>query len=199
MKLIPVYLMVLFLLAGCWKQEIAGQVFIVTQGMGSIKLPLVEVGAIPQEEFDKYLQAKQSVKLEQQKQLLPKYNLAKKEVDEERGKWLSNNADSTYEKYSKVVEKNRTIITEYEAFNRNEYILSALPTPIVVSKSDAEGKFSFSLPRGKYVITANASRKVVDTSENYHWLVQVNDSTSSNLMLSNDNLLETKCNECIKI
>lgn len=43
------------MLSGCGEKEIAGQIFVVTQGKDNIKLALVTVGAIPLEEFDQYL------------------------------------------------------------------------------------------------------------------------------------------------
>lgn len=189
----------LVFLIGCGKQEISGQVFVVTQGMGNIKLALVEVGAIPQEDFDKYLKGKQAIKAAQQQQLLPKYMLAKKEVDAAYEKWTSSDVDGGYELWTKTVEKNQSVISEYEAFNSVEYIIDSLPPPMQISKSDADGKFALALPKGRYVIVANGSRKLIDTSETYHWLVQVDNSTPSNFMLSNDNLLETKCKECVKL
>lgn len=124
---------------------------------------------------------------------------AKKEVDAAYEKWTSSDVDGGYELWTKTVEKNQSIISEYEAFNSVEYIIDSLPPPMQVNKSDAEGKFVLTLPKGRYVIVANASRKLINTSETYHWLVQIDESTPSNFMLSNDNLLETKCKECVKL
>lgn len=201
MKLLPAYLVAMFLLAGCGKQEILGQVFIVTQGMGNIKLALVEVGAIPQEEFDQYQKTKQALKLEQQRRLSPKYISAKKELGDAFSKWSSEFKfeGPIYEMYSEVQKRTKDVIAEYEAFDNDQYILGTLPPSKFISKSDADGKFSLSLPKGKYVIFAKSSRKVGDSSETYYWLVKIDESTPSNLMLSNDNLLESKCKECIKI
>jgi rRNA pseudouridine-1189 N-methylase Emg1 (Nep1/Mra1 family) len=75
-------LTVLIILSGCGEKEIAGQIFVVTQAKDNIKLALVTVGAIPQEEFDQYLKAKQSEKLKQQEPLQMKYKEAKnKKID----------------------------------------------------------------------------------------------------------------------
>lgn len=67
-------------------------------------------------------------------------------------------------------------------------------------KTDADGKFSISIPKsGKYAILANSKRQVMDTSENYQWAVWVATKKNSkvNLMLANDNLIETGCSDCI--
>lgn len=201
MKLLPAYLVAMFLLVGCGKQEISGQVFIVTQGMGNIKLALVEVGAIPQEEFDQYLKAKQVLKLEQQGRLAPKYVPAKKELGDAFSKLSSpfTFEGPVFEMYSEVVKRTKDVIVEYEAFDNSQYILGTLPPAKFISKSDADGKFALSLPKGKYVVSAKSGRKIGDSSETYYWLVKIDESTPSNLMLSNDNLLESKCSECIKI
>lgn len=113
--------------------------------------------------------------------------------------------------YSKVLEEsNRTnhILVEKEKYYRKvkiifdmfdsaEYYLEALPTPIGISKTDVDGKFTLSLPPGKYAITAKSSRKVFAGSESYCWFVWVDTSHNQSLILSNDNLLETKCKECV--
>lgn len=159
-----------------------------------------QVGAIPLKDFDKYLKDKRAFKVQQQQKLLPKYEVAKNEVDDAYKNWSGRYGNAgRYELWSKAREKNESIISEYEAFNSSEYIIGSLPPPMHSSKSDADGKFSLTLPKGEYVIVANASRKLINTSETYHWLVQIDESTPSNFMLSNDNLLETKCKECVKL
>ncbi len=63
------------------------------------------------------------------------------------------------------------------------------------TKTDADGKFSLSVPAGNtYVILAKASREVGDDTECYYWIQDV-DLTRANdglsIMLSNDNLVES--------
>lgn len=137
----------LAMLSGCGEKEMTGQIFVVTQGKDNIKLALVTVGAIPQEEFDQYL---------------------------------------------KAPGRNR-------GFGNEDFFIKNLPQPKFISKTDADGKFALTLPSGKYVITANSSREVFGSTETYHWLVTVDTSNINQpLVLSNDNFLETKCNECVK-
>lgn len=236
------------MLSGCGEKEITGQAFVVTKGKDNIKLALVAVGAIPQEDFDKYIKAKQREKLEQQKPLSPQYDQAKKEANklqkkldeirqrliepernlkEERDNLAKSVGDYSTAYYGEGVklrtlfyidtlkaclteekeeikkypnmQANLDLINKYEAFNKNEFYLPNLPDPKFISKTDAEGKFTLKLPSGKYVITANTSRDIFGSTENYRWLVTVDTSnTNQPLMLSNDNLLESKCNECVK-
>lgn len=92
------------------------------------------------------------------------------------------------------------MIAEYEVFDKAEFLLAGIPSPKFTSKTDADGKFALKLPSGKYVITANTSRDVFGSTETYHWLVTVDTSTINQLLiLSNDNLPGTKCNECVKL
>jgi hypothetical protein len=59
------------------------------------------------------------------------------------------------------------------------------------TKTDADGKFTLSVPAGKtYVLAAESSRSVGDSTEKYYWIVDV-DLTKANdgltVLLSNDN------------
>lgn len=195
----------LAMLSGCGEKEITGQIFVVTQGKDNIKLALVTVGAIPQEEFDQFLKAKQSKKIEQQKLLLPKYEQAKKELEPNMitYKWHALYPSPKEIKQNEIlavaIAGNIAAITEYEKFDKAEFLLEGMPQAKLTSKTDADGKFALKLPSGKYVITASSSREVFSSTETYHWLVAVETSNIKQpLILSNDNLLETKCNECVK-
>lgn len=219
-------LSLLVMLSGCGEHEVTGQIFVVTQGKDNIKLALVAVGAIPQEEFDQYLKVKQSKKLEQQQLLLPKYIQAKnhllvaENIYKSTNDWRNllieqiNQAEKPSKKSEKHIDKLKTemddtkaemdeakaVMAKYEAFDNAEFLFDGLPQTKFISKTDADGKFALTLPKGKYVIAANSSRNVVSALETYHWLVLVDGlSPNQKLMLSNDNLFETKCNECVKL
>lgn len=213
-------LSLLIALSGCGEQKITGQVFVVTQGKDNIKLALVAVGAIPQKEFDQYLKAKQSKKLEQQKLLSPKYEQAKSRLlNSERGlesmdvmkktnhyvpikrqKADMDFVDGLITKFEAVRTECKAVIAEYESFDKTEFLFDGLPRVSAIAKTDADGKFTLSLPKGKYVLTANSSRKVAGSLEAYYWFIFVDSSSADQpIILSNDNLLETKCNECVRL
>ncbi len=85
-------------------------------------------------------------------------------------------------------------------FDKLAYYFTDLPTPQATSKTDADGRFTLTLPSGKYVLVATTSRRVVASNEVYYWLVSVDTSAPPiPLMLSNDNLLETKCSQCVQL
>lgn len=95
--------------------------------------------------------------------------------------------------------KLRQIASQIGYFDSGQYYFEKLPASTAVSKTDADGKFTFSLPPGKYVIAASTSRKVSNETEFYYWLVSTDPvAASQSLMLSNDNQFETKCKECIQ-
>lgn len=69
---------------------------------------------------------------------------------------------------------------------------TSLSTPLAISKTDADGKFSFQIPtKGEFVLAAQAQRQVADNVEKYFWLVRVHSDGKSEMqvMLSNDNLV----------
>jgi hypothetical protein len=70
------------------------------------------------------------------------------------------------------------------------------------AKTDADGKFSISVPNGgRVAITARANRIVGEDRERYLWLVWVRlpprGGAKAAITLANDNLLDTACSECV--
>jgi hypothetical protein len=95
----------------------------------------------------------------------------------------------------KINEEKRKIV-ELEkgcGFTRN------LPSPTQIEKTDADGKFTLNLLAGTYAIVAASHRLVGSETENYCWLVWLNTAgePTKRLMLSNDNLAETMCRDCV--
>ena len=87
---------------------------------------------------------------------------------------------------------------KFDSFESPANYLSGLPPPAGVGKTDAEGNFNLAVPSGRHVIVAMSSRKLLTKTEEYARAVRV-DATSlvQSLMLSNDNLVETECKDCI--
>lgn len=67
------------------------------------------------------------------------------------------------------------------------------------TKTDADGKFTLSVPEGKsYVLVAQTSRSVGDTTEKYYWIEDVDLTKANNgltILLSNDNLVDDPVSE----
>ncbi len=80
-----------------------------------------------------------------------------------------------------------------------KFALMALGESKYSAKSDADGRFEMDLPPGVYVLSAKATRRLIETSEEYLWLIRV-DLVKGNkkVMLSNDNMIGTSCEECVQ-
>jgi len=70
-----------------------------------------------------------------------------------------------------------------------------------LAKTDADGKFSVTLPAtGRPVLIAEASRDVAGETERYRWVVRVPYKRAGDrlpIMLANDNLISTGCADCM--
>ena len=111
--------------------------------------------------------------------------------------------ESKYEiAQSKLLHKRNefdSMNAQYIAYKSYPFYLAGLPTPFTTAKTDADGKFSLKLKPGKYVLAAISSRTVGTDTEKYCWLVwlTVDPNQSKRVMLSNDNLFETNCSDCL--
>ena len=198
--------------------ELSGQVFVVTKGRENIKLALVEISVIAEKDVNQYLKARHIEGLHQQEilgpEVEPTIQAAKDADNAERDanrKWVdslgksdSANLEKLFwaarENEEKAKAKQRALIAKFEYYDSAAYYFEKLPAAIAVTKTDADGKFSLSLSPGKYVIAATSDRKLFNKSESYYWLVSVDTkSPSHSLMLTNDNQVETKCSECVRL
>jgi hypothetical protein len=90
--------------------------------------------------------------------------------------------------------------SHYESLTSPAGYFDGLPAAVAQAKTDADGKFSMSLPVGDYVLAAATSRAIFKDMEQYYWLVKLDpNDQSQSLMLSNDNMVQTKCRECIPL
>lgn len=199
------------------KVSITGQVFVVTKGRENIKLALVDVVAIPEKELSQYIKSQHDKGIEQQTVIFPRLEPAKKAASAAAAASkkcytppydhcagyttighmdLPNSVIKKDEMYAKAAAYEK-VMAEFHYYDSGGHYFEKLPMQVAASKTDADGKFNLSLPHGKYALAAKSSRDASGTTENYYWLVWV-DTTSPNhsVMLSNDNLFETKCKEC---
>ncbi len=118
--------------------------------------------------------------------------------DDPNGPMLDAKHNQALDDYTRALEASNSANKSYrEAVKQSEDALSGsfffenLPTPIRITQTDADGKFTLQLPvDGQYVIAAQAQRDVADSTEYYYWMNQVSlDGTpSKSTMLSNNNL-----------
>lgn len=182
---------------------ISGQVFVVTKGRENIKLALVEVAAISESVMIEYVKSIYATNEAEYKTTLDELT-----QNSERRKRVISKAQKEFRTLTSTEYKKATSdqIEAKELLKKVTYIANGgnyfekLPASIAVSKTDADGKFKFLLPVGRYVFAARDGRVINGSeSEYYYWLVLV-DTASQNrsLMLSNDNLFITSCNDCLQ-
>jgi hypothetical protein len=81
---------------------------------------------------------------------------------------------------------------ELDVAKSMRFVVQALPAPIQMSTSNADGKFSFNaIPNGNYILAATTSREVGDRPEFFAWCVPLETKQAGivSVMLSNHNLL----------
>jgi hypothetical protein len=107
--------------------------------------------------------------------------------------------------YTDALEADRNARFNYLTAARAEELgksprnfIQSLKQPVAHTKSDADGYFDLVLPEGVYVLTALGKRRTRERDDVYEWIVKV-DARRPNvkLMLSNDNMTNTNCEECI--
>jgi hypothetical protein len=145
-------------------RTVAGQCFVVTKGGTNIKLGLVEVSVYPRKQF--YLWAGE---------IAHRLNNRSEAVL----KWTKVSNDS---------RKNLALLSESETISHAAWNL--LPQPAASSKTDADGRFSFSHNvAGDYVVFARGKRSVINDTEYYVWMVSSEKIPNpSQVFLSNDNM-----------
>lgn len=230
----------LFSLAGCewFARDLKGQVFIVQQNGGSLKLGLVDVYATSEDELRVHLQNKAIEGAAAKAKIEDRYRTSKAII--EKAKKDIRDAKETLVEMEGQIEKGRAsgefkkkpqeeivanfilqqlktkfipmmeadgekkinieqkVVAEYESYDSPAFYFSNVPGLKAVGKTDADGKFAVQLPRGELVLVANAQRKVLDTTENYFWAIRSSSiDFKRELFLSNDNLVETKCQSCM--
>lgn len=107
-----------------------------------------------------------------------------------------------YERSNAAHNEYKALAVEYmnqrDAFKFFDNIESDIASASIIVKTDADGNFNIETPRGKRIaIFARAKRQVMGDTEDYLWLVWVTPTNANKIMLSNDNLIESHCAECI--
>lgn len=230
--------------------QLHGQVFIVTKGQQTFKLPLVQVFAVPEAIISKVIASRTADRNEIRRNLTPQLvenklavDQAEAEINQQReiadpvalshqvveyckgftlysNEWLkcmssaelaelksrTNKASKTmqpyYDRRNTAYRKHEDLNAVYkiqrDAFKFFDDFEPDISTASKIVKTDADGNFSLASLQGKRIaLFARAKRQVIGETEDYIWLIWA-DKTNSNIMLSNDNLIDSKCSECIR-
>lgn len=74
-----------------------------------------------------------------------------------------------------------------------------LPAKLLLKQVQMENLSLQKIKTGKYAVVAASSRYVGVDTEEYYWLMCVNvGKEPQRIILSNDNLFKTNCDECVK-
>jgi hypothetical protein len=81
--------------------------------------------------------------------------------------------------------------TQITKLKSNGSVFNKVSTPPLKScTTDSDGKFTMTVPPGEdYYLSAKASRQVGAEIEEYGWVIRVDNDKSTQIFLSNDNLL----------
>jgi hypothetical protein len=204
------------ILVACSPPEVnlTGDVSIVTKGGQSMKLGSVEINLLAEATMQSYSRTKfiaEKVSVESLKQ---KKTMIEKELEglnaakEIRHKlYLENigssaNEQAYREAQKRCDEKNKEYLNTVNlipSYSTGAYYVEGLPTPLVTATTDADGKFTLRTQPGRYALVAHSMLKVGDHIEVYYWIVWVRvvRDHPTTVALTNDNLFETDCAECI--
>jgi hypothetical protein len=227
--------------------QLPGQVFIVTKGQQTFKLPLVQVFAVPEAIISKAIASRAADRSGIRRNLTPQIIEKQQAIDQARAEskadvvlelsrqvvdFMSNcnglgemafvncmnnpalaelksRADEARKAEKPNTERLMTAHREYrdlaieyknqrDAFKFFDGIESDIAAASIIVKTDADGNFNIEAPRGKRIaIFARAKRQVIGETEDYLWLVWAIPTNAKKIMLSNDNLIESQCSECI--
>lgn len=190
-----------------------GQVFIVTKAAENIRLGLVEVMLIPENDITNYV-ADRNKRLNDDRPDFEKEiadldkSISELKANSEKSKALTEESralgddvsiqrsmNENGEKAIALIEQVReSRIKAKENWPASSHYFKNLPTSLASTRTDADGKFSLPIPKqGKFAITAHASRKTWSANEEYYWMVWVslNGKVSGNIILGNQNLMSS--------
>ncbi|MFC0167599.1 hypothetical protein ACFFKC_05850 [Pseudoduganella danionis] len=197
--------------------SIEGDIFIVTRGQQVIKLPLVKISVVSENQLNNYLKNRKAALTELRNELIPEIIQTKqeilkykKEVDDAKktGEDI-HSPTSDFAHYYRVSESNLEVATEKllrlerKSTFGNSYqeffdgIDSSVPT-IFSTKSDSEGKFVLNANfKGRVAIIAKSSRFIGELDERYLWVIWLKNGAKK-ISLSVDNMIGTNCDECVE-
>lgn len=185
---------------------IDGQIFIRTAGGDNVKLSLVKVAIFDSKPIEENLENKRKVAAPLLEYLQPRKERAsaaaaaaeavRKQADD-----AAQAAVGDADFYTILATSSNAGITALETsrdagriVGQANYLISAmyyfadLPAPLNTTKTDADGKFTFKVPNGSYVLVASSSRSAAGDTEWYNWMVKVTVNADVTVMLANDNV-----------
>jgi hypothetical protein len=96
--------------------------------------------------------------------------------------------------------KLNSLVREFAELTGPKNYINKLQNYKSIGKSDIDGLFTLNLLPGNYAIVAMSSRSIGRSTELYYWIIEktIKDN-SEKIILSNDNIFGSNCQECIKL
>lgn len=190
-----------FLFTGCNREgQLEGEVFIVTRGGENIKLGLVEVQAIAEEDIKDFVLQKTRIAQDSLAKWNPIVEAAESRADSARAVvdslesvadslrktdrwWASSDYDDVLDKMAvareNVVELNSAVPRSTRArWNNPPFFFEDLPEPVVTTQTNSDGEFTLPLKRNeRYAVVAKAERDAgqrflgIPVPEKYYWMI----------------------------
>jgi hypothetical protein len=199
--------------SGATTAEINGEVFIVTGEHQSIKLGLVTIAAFDPGEIRDLMdstRAEIAAETTRLNRIVPRIVRVSDDGSRlEKEVTTSDLSRTNFQAWSRVLDSTIALASKASVLKlRSEWMKNYLESPapffkrlpkaVAATTTDADGKFKLILPAaGRVVIGATADRRVVDKTEYYFWLVNIEANGSASLTLSDDNQADTASNESL--
>ena len=196
------------------KGTLSGQVFVYTAGGEDVKLGAVQIGLFARDAIDALLPAVKKYadfKIQELRRSVAEAKAAEDEAEaSQKAAWeaLTRAILGGRDDYEAKREASDRAITATAAALRQHlemkeqlrvcysggFYLALLQSPIRTAETDADGKFVIEVPqKGAFVIAAQGTRSVGNSTEYYYWLQPISLEGQQHLTqnLSNNNLTNT--------
>lgn len=193
---------------------IVGQIFVVTKGAETIKLALTDVQIFRSSDvsskitdFTEMRTKKLKDAQQRRQEMIEKLQKFDSEMKTWESRFTGSKASDEYQTKARESQVQLALFeiqgeeiraTEADARNDTSTFFTDLPNPLQKVTTDADGKFSVSVPKtDRFVVVASASRQVGDNTERYRWVIRfaLEGADSKGLMLTNKNVVGSFASE----
>jgi hypothetical protein len=185
--------------------SLTGQVFIVTKGGENFKLGGVRVCLFTMSQIEMAMAPKKEEAAKQLPVIVDQIKEAKRQyaiadAANANGDAIVENGEyfDAGKRMTDLQNSILTLETNASIYTSPDYYFAALPAYVAETTTDADGKFSFAVPEGRYVLAAKGSRDTLDSTEHYYWMIHFDmGNLTRGIQLSNDNLTSSDSDDSV--